>query len=128
MYVKLGQGLSMMNHILPKEFYLTLRKLQNEALRSEGTDIDSLFLEEFNKLPKELFKEFDYTPLAAASLAQVHRAKNFEDEDVAVKLQYIDLRDRFEGDFMTCKVILKMISLFYPDFNFVWVLDVNFFF
>ncbi len=39
-YVKLGQGLSMMNHILPKEFYLTMRKLQNEALRSEGTDVN----------------------------------------------------------------------------------------
>ena len=42
MYVKLGQGLSMMNHILPKEFYLTLRKLQNEALRSEGNDVNNL--------------------------------------------------------------------------------------
>ena len=38
-YVKLGQGLSTMNQILPEEFYLTLRKLQNEALRSEGADV-----------------------------------------------------------------------------------------
>lgn len=39
LYVKLGQGLSTMNHILPREFYVTLRKLQTEALRSEGTDV-----------------------------------------------------------------------------------------
>lgn len=39
LYVKLGQGLSTMNHILPKEFYLTLRKLQSQALRSEGNDV-----------------------------------------------------------------------------------------
>ena len=39
MYVKMGQGLSTMNHILPKEFYTTLRKLQNEALRGTGTDV-----------------------------------------------------------------------------------------
>lgn len=38
-YVKLGQALSTMNHILPKEFYITLRTLQNEALRSKGTDV-----------------------------------------------------------------------------------------
>jgi len=123
MYVKLGQGLSMMNHILPKEFYLTLRKLQNEALRSEGNDIDNLFLEEFNQLPKDMFKEFEYKPIAAASLAQVHKAVTNEGEEVAVKLQYIDLQDRFKGDFATCKFILKMVGVFYPDFNFEWVLD-----
>jgi len=84
-----------------------------------------LFLEEFNKLPSEIYKEFDYKPIAAASLAQVHKAVNQDGEEVAVKLQYIDLQDRFEGDFATCKMILKMISVFYPNFNFVWVLDVR---
>jgi aarF domain-containing kinase len=39
LYVKLGQGVSTMNHILPEEFYLTLRCLQNEALRAEGNDV-----------------------------------------------------------------------------------------
>jgi aarF domain-containing kinase len=39
MYVKMGQGLSTMNQILPKEFYVTLRSLQSEALRSTGNDV-----------------------------------------------------------------------------------------
>lgn len=39
LYVKLGQGLSTMNHILPKEYYVTLRQLQTQALRSEGNDV-----------------------------------------------------------------------------------------
>lgn len=85
-----------------------------------------MFLEEFNKLPLDIFKEFDYKPIAAASLAQVHKAINQEGEEVAVKLQYIDLQDRFKGDFATCKFILRMIGLVYADFNFVWVLDVSF--
>ena len=146
MYVKMGQGLSTMNHILPKEYYTTLRKLQNEALRSKGADvcanviillnisyfqiyflfkIDNLFLEEFNKLPTDVFKEFDYKPIAAASLAQVHIATTKEGEKRAVKLQYIDLRDRFAGDFTTCKSLLKLVGLVFPDFNFSWVLDVG---
>lgn len=39
MYVKMGQGLSTMNHVLPKEFYTTLRCLQTEALRTKGNDV-----------------------------------------------------------------------------------------
>ncbi|CAF0730942.1 unnamed protein product [Brachionus calyciflorus] len=123
LYVKLGQGLSTMNHILPKEFYTTMRKLQSEALRSKGTDIDELFKEEFNKLPNEIFKEFDYKPLAAASLAQVHKAVDFDGNEIAVKLQYIDLQDRFVGDVFTCRAILEMIGILFEKFNFSWVLD-----
>jgi aarF domain-containing kinase len=47
-YVKLGQGLSTMNQVLPEEFYLTLRRLQNEALRAEGTDVIIFFLIKIN--------------------------------------------------------------------------------
>ena len=43
MYVKMGQGLSTMNHILPKEYYLTLRKLQTEALPSHGVEVAAAF-------------------------------------------------------------------------------------
>jgi aarF domain-containing kinase len=81
-------------------------------------------MEEFNKLPSQVFKEFDYKPIAAASLAQVHKARTQDDKEIAVKLQYIDLQDRFSGDVFTCRALLKMVALVFPSFNFSWVLEV----
>lgn len=77
---------------------------------------------EFGKPPEDLFAEFDYTPIAAASLAQVFRAKTKCGQDVAVKVQYIDLIKRFSSDFLTILSIQRIIQLVHKDYNFGWIL------
>ncbi|CAK9292586.1 unnamed protein product [Gordionus sp. m RMFG-2023] len=99
-------------------------KLGGDSTGSASLDVDDLFKEDFEgKLPSQIFKEFEMTPRASASLAQVHKAETFDGKSVAVKVQYIDLRDRFNGDMWALRFLMELVTYIHPKFGFKWILD-----
>ncbi|WP_089938572.1 ABC1 kinase family protein [Candidatus Entotheonella palauensis] len=86
-YIKLGQFLAMRFDILPEEVCRELARLFDDVPPLPAHVIRDLLETEFAKPVEEVFKEFEWSCIAAASVAQVHRATRQNGEVVAVKIQ-----------------------------------------
>lgn len=84
--VKAGQFLSLRQELFPEAFTRELEGLQDKVPPAPFEDIRAAVEAEWKRPLKEVFSEFDETPVASASLAQVHRAKLVDGQIVAVKV------------------------------------------
>ncbi len=109
-FVKLGQLLSTRPDLVPKEYVEEFSKLQDDVEELDETDIRSQFMKEMGKQPEELFKSFDFCPLASASIGQVHLAQLPTGEKVVVKVQRPHLTQLIEGDVRILKSIAGLLQ------------------
>ncbi len=114
--MKLGQMISITEDlIIPPEISKLFKELQKNAPPMPKDDLINIFKEEFDKSPFEIYKEFDPTPIAAASIGQVHKALTFNDELVAVKVQYPKIVKAIEHDFENMDKIISLMKLLFPN-------------
>jgi ubiquinone biosynthesis protein len=85
-YVKVGQLVSSQSQVLPEDWERELARLQQDVATFPYDDVRRIVAEDLGAPPDELFERFDETPLAAASLGQVHRAR-VSGEEVVVKIR-----------------------------------------
>ncbi|MCD6351194.1 MAG: hypothetical protein J7M26_03645, partial [Armatimonadetes bacterium] len=96
--VKLGQVLACRPDLLPPEYLTELRKLEDEVGSFPFEQAKEVIEEEMGSKLEDLFDDFEEEPRAAASLAQVHRAKLKTGQVVAVKVQRPDAAQTVEMD------------------------------
>jgi predicted unusual protein kinase regulating ubiquinone biosynthesis (AarF/ABC1/UbiB family) len=114
LYIKLGQIVSCRKGLLGKEWIDAMADLQDRVPARTGQDaLDLAYatLEGGKKEFDEMFVDFDPTPLAAASLGQVHRAKlRSNNDEVAVKVQRPYLRQIYDQDFVLLTTIAQFMD------------------
>jgi len=106
-YVKLGQIFSSREDILPSELIKQLEKLQDEVPLIENFDVEEVIEEELNINIVDYFQFIDSKPLAAASLAQVHKAELLNGEVVILKIQRPNIKETIETDILVMKEIAQ---------------------
>lgn len=97
-FIKLGQVLSTRSDLLSPAYTAELAKLQDAAPTVPYTHISTVLETDLGEPPDEVFAEIDHTPLAAASIGQVHAARLQNGSEVVVKVQRPGIVEAIDGD------------------------------
>jgi predicted unusual protein kinase regulating ubiquinone biosynthesis (AarF/ABC1/UbiB family) len=97
-FIKLGQLLSTRADLMPGPYLEALSRLQDHIEPFAYEEVERIVSGELGVRLSKAFSDFDPTPLAAASLSQVHKATMRDGREVVVKVQRPDIRDLIVGD------------------------------
>ncbi len=115
-FIKLGQLLSTRPDVLPKEYIEEFRKLQDEVPAVSLEEITAQVQRELGYPVKELFAEFSTDPIAAASIAQVHRGRLKSGEAVVFKIRRPGIVKIIETDIDVLMGLAYLIEQHIPTF------------
>jgi len=108
--IKLSQLLSMETDILPETIRNKLKSACHEVPPINKALVRKQMVQELGNTPKQLFKEFDSEAFSAASIGQVHRALSFNDEKLAVKVQYPGIGATIDSDLKMLEKLFWLLA------------------
>jgi ubiquinone biosynthesis protein len=114
-FVKLGQILATRVDLLPPEWIAELEKLQDRAPASPYPEVRAQLSDDLGGPPESVFAAFDAQPIAAGSIAQVHRARLADDTDVAVKVRRPGIVPVVEADLRLLARLAEMLETRFPE-------------
>ena len=109
-FIKMGQVLSVVGTFLPAAFGEALESLQDQVPPRPFSEIEGRLREAFGDDPLARFGSFEREPLAAASLAQVHRATTLDGRAIAVKVLYPGIEVLIRRDLAVLRSLLPVIK------------------
>ncbi len=110
--MKFGQLLSFIMEALPPEAQAALAVLQADAPPMSPEAAEGVVRAELGAPPQKVFLDWQETPIAAASVGQVHRAVTRDGRDVAVKVQYPGVGDAIETDLANTEGLYRLVGAF----------------
>lgn len=116
-FIKFAQIAANRPDLLPEELIAEMERFHDHAPMVPAEDIRGVFLQEFGKEPEALFEYFDHTPIASASMAQVHRARLIGGKQVALKIQRPGIRDTVEMDIQILRKMAHLIETYFPQYD-----------
>jgi|DewCreStandDraft_2_1066082.scaffolds.fasta_scaffold00051_39 predicted unusual protein kinase regulating ubiquinone biosynthesis (AarF/ABC1/UbiB family) len=116
--IKPCQFISSRADLVPDEYIEVLSRLQDKVPPRPYHVIASQIARELGAPPEELFAAFERQPIAAASLAQVHRARTKDGRDVAVKVQYPGIEAIARADLKNMALLAGLLARIEPHWDF----------
>ena len=107
-FIKIGQFLSSRSDLFPQKYIEALSELQDSLPPISFEEVKLLLESELRKPTDRIFKSIDSTPIASASIGQVHKAELLNGAEVVVKVQKPDLSKLFYEDL----AILRCLAVF----------------
>ncbi len=116
--LKIGQLLSLeANDFLPEEFSTLLANLRNKNFHMPNYQLGEVLRENYGDNFLDNFSEFNETPIAAASIGQVHKCK-YGDKELILKIQYPKIRESIESDINNIRLLTKNLGILPKSFDF----------
>jgi ubiquinone biosynthesis protein len=122
-FIKLGQVLSVLGGFLPPAYRRSLERLQDQVPARPFAEVLGRLVQSLGADALARYREFDAVPIAAASLAQVHRATLPDGREVAVKVLYPGIERLITRDLFVLGLFLPIINRVFPIARFDRVLS-----
>ena len=114
-FIKFGQMLSTRRDLLSDDLALELKKLQDQVPPFESAYSQELIERALNAPVEEIFAEFNATPMASASVAQVHEALLHSGEEVVVKVIRPGIEKTIRKDMAVLYTIAQLVQALWVE-------------